>query len=118
LAPQSIVYHDPCHLRFAKITDPPRELLRQAPALTCLELPHGPRCCGHGGLFHIAHADLSRRIAKPLVDDFLSTGATLVVSSCSGCLLQWQQNLAATGAKVEATHLALLLVQQLMPAGG
>lgn len=108
-----IVYHDPCHLRFAKITDPPRELLRQAPGLNCLELPHGPRCCGQGGLFHIAHAELSRRIVKPLVDDFLSSGATTVVTSCSGCLLQWQQSLAAAGSKARATHLALILAQQL-----
>lgn len=115
--PQSIVYHDPCHLRFAKITDPPRELLRQVPGLTCLELPHGPQCCGQGGLFHIAHAKLSQQIAKPLVDDFLSTGASMVVSSCSGCLMQWQKSLAAHGAKAKATHLALILAQQLTPLG-
>ena len=115
LPPRTIVYHDPCHLRFAGITAPPRELLRQAPGLTCLELPHGPRCCGQGGLFHIAHAELSRKISRSLVDDFLSTGVTMVVTSCSGCLLQWQQNLAADGNKACATHLALVLAQQLVP---
>lgn len=114
LPPQTIVYHDPCHLRFAKITRPPRELLRHVPGLTCLELPHGPQCCGQGGLFHIAHSDLSRKIAKPLVEDFLSTGAPLVVSSCSGCIMQWQKSLLALGSKTQATHLALLLAQRLM----
>ena len=113
LPAQTIVYHDPCHLRLAGLTAPPRELLRQVPGLKCLELPHGPQCCGQGGLFHIAHANLSRAIAKPLVDDFLSTGAESVVTSCSGCLLQWQQSLAKTGIKAHATHLALILAPQL-----
>ena len=113
LPSRPIVYHDPCHLRFAGITAPPRELLRQAPGLKLLELPHGPQCCGQGGLFHIAHAALSRNISQPLVEDFLRTGAELVVTSCSGCLLQWQQSLAATGTKARATHLALILAQQL-----
>lgn len=113
LPARPIVYHDPCHLRWAGITTPPRQLLKLAPGLKCLELPHGPHCCGQGGLFPLAHAELSQRIAKPLVDDFLSTGATLVVSSCSGCLHQWQHRLAATSSKAQATHLALLLAQQL-----
>lgn len=112
---RTIVYHDPCHLRFAGITAPPRQLLRQAPGLKLLERPHGPQCCGLGGLFHISHADLSQAIRQRLIDDLLTTGAELVVSSCSGCLLQWQQGLAATGAKARATHLALLLAQQLDP---
>jgi len=108
-----IVYHDPCHLRFAGITAPPRDLIRQAPGLTLLELPHGAQCCGLGGLFHVSHADLSQAIRQRLVDDLLSADAELVVSSCSGCLLQWQQGLAAAGAKARATHLALVLAQRL-----
>ena len=113
LPPRTVVYHDPCHLRFAGITAPPRELIRQTPGLTLLELPHGPQCCGQGGLFQLAHADLSRLIGQRLIDDLLTTEAEMVVSTCSGCLLQWQEGLAAAGAKARATHLALLLARRL-----
>jgi len=113
--PRPVVYHDPCHLRFAGITAPPRALLRQVPGLICVELPHGPRCCGHGGLFALSHAALSQRIAHPLVQDFLSTEATQVLSSCSGCLRQWQLELARSGATAhQASHLALALAQELI----
>ena len=113
LPPRTIIYHDPCHLRFAGITAQPRELLCQAPGIKLLELPHGPQCCGQGGLFQLAHPDLSQIIRQRLVDDLLTTDAELVISTCSGCLLQWQQGLAAAGAKARATHLALLLAQRL-----
>ncbi len=113
LPARTVVYHDPCHLRFAGITAPPRDLIRQTPGLTLLELPHGPQCCGQGGLFKLAHPDLSQVIRQRLVDDFLATEADLVVSTCSGCLLQWQEGLAAAGSKARATHLALLLAQRL-----
>lgn len=113
LPPRPIVYHDPCHLRFAGITTPPRELLSQAPGLRLLELGHGPQCCGRGGLFHVAHGDLSRTIRQRLVNDLPAAQADLVATSCSGCLLQWQQGLAVAGSKARATHLALLLAQQL-----
>jgi glycolate oxidase iron-sulfur subunit len=112
-APRTVVYHDPCHLRFAGITAPPRELIRQAPDLKLLELPHGPQCCGQGGLFHLAYPALSQSISQHLVADLLTTDAELVVTSCSGCLMQWQQGLTAAGAKAHATHLAILLAQQL-----
>jgi glycolate oxidase iron-sulfur subunit len=113
LASRAIVYHDPCHLRFAGITKPPRTLIMQTPGLQLLELPHGPQCCGQGGLFHIAHADLAGTIRQRLVQDFLRTNAELVVTTCSGCLVQWHQGLAAAGAKAQATHLAILLAGQL-----
>lgn len=121
--PRPVVYHDPCHLRFAGITAPPRALLGQVPGLISIELPHGPRCCGHGGLFALTHAALAQRIAQPLVQDFLSTEAALVLTSCSGCLRQWQLELARAGATAQASHLALILAQELIdrplpPLGG
>lgn len=111
--PTPVVYHDPCHLRFARITNQPRQLIRKAPGLKLIELPHGAQCCGMGGLFHIAHADLSDSILKRLIDDFLPTGAELVTSTCSGCLIQWQKGLGMAKSSAHATHLAILLAQQL-----
>jgi glycolate oxidase iron-sulfur subunit len=111
---QRIVYHDPCHLRFgAGITAAPRRLLTAAPGIDLLELPHGPQCCGQGGLFNIAHPDLSRKIRDTLIEDFDQLEADTVVTSCSGCLLQWQMGLAARKSRSDVKHIAILLAEHL-----
>lgn len=109
-APRPVLYHDPCHLRFQlEITAPPRDLLRRFPQIALTELPHGPQCCGHGGLFHLAHPALSTQIRDRLLADFAATDAVTVTTTCTGCLLQWQQGLAAAGSQSRVQHLAILL---------
>ncbi len=105
-----VVYHDPCHLRFSHtVTKPPRRLIKTLPHVELLELPHGPRCCGQGGLFHVTHPELARTIRDRLLDDFHSLTADTVLTTCSGCLLQWQDGLAATQSSANAQHLAVFL---------
>jgi glycolate oxidase iron-sulfur subunit len=103
-----VLYHDPCHLRFQLgITEAPRELLGRFPQLEPAELPHGPQCCGHGGLFHLAHPQLSTAIRDRLLGE--AGDVELVTTTCTGCLLQWRQGLATGGRAGKAIHLALLL---------
>lgn len=107
---QTICYHDPCHLRFkAKITKAPRQLITKLPNMNLAELPHGPQCCGFGGLFHISHPDLTKKILTNLLTDFKSIKVDTVVTTCSGCILQWQQGLAIQDIPAKAEHLAVLL---------
>ncbi|MDH5298529.1 MAG: (Fe-S)-binding protein [Desulfobulbaceae bacterium] len=114
-AGQTVLHHDPCHLRFRhQLTAPPRQLLNAVAGLTLRELPHGPQCCGMGGLFHLAHPTLSRSIRDRLLDDFAACGADLVTTTCTGCLLQWQQGLAEKGYG-PARHLAVVVAQRLVP---
>jgi len=114
---QAVLYHDPCHLRFGQqITEPPRRLLRSIDGLALRELPHGPQCCGMGGLFHLAHPDLSQAIRTRLLDDFATLGIALVTTTCTGCLLQWRQGLSHWRQKTSVRHLAVLLDQWLLPA--
>jgi len=113
-APERVFYHDPCHLRFdLKITTPPRRLLQRLPAVELAELPGGPQCCGLGGLFHLSHPEISRRIRDSLAASFAGLDATTVVTTCTGCLLQWRQLLAAGGTKARAEHLAVFLARYL-----
>jgi glycolate oxidase iron-sulfur subunit len=109
-----VLYHDPCHLRFKwRIVDEPRKLLAGIPAVELVELPDGPKCCGQGGLFHIIHPDISHKIRDRLMDDFDALDVELVVTSCSGCLLQWQQALAEGNSSCRVIHLALFLEQHI-----
>ncbi|MEJ2031898.1 MAG: (Fe-S)-binding protein [Deltaproteobacteria bacterium] len=109
----AVFYHDPCHLRHGPtITDAPRQLLSAA-GLLLEELPGGPRCCGQGGLFHLAHHDLSAKVRDRLLSAFQPLAAEIVTTTCSGCLLQWRQSLARTGSRIRVQHLAELLAEPL-----
>jgi len=105
-----IFYHDPCHMRHnSQIVDSSREQLRKCGNIELLELPDGPRCCGQGGLFHIAQPEISGRIRDQLVKDVLKLKPEVITTTCSGCLMQWQQGLASAGSEVKVRHLAQVL---------
>ena len=111
-----VVYHDPCHLRFGAGSDtgktspsPARQLINLRPDLELTELPHGPQCCGQGGTFHISCPGLSNEIGQKLWQDFAKVNSSLLTTTCTGCLLQWQHGLKTAGIKARVIHLALLL---------
>lgn len=112
--PRTVVYHDPCHLRFRSgITGPPREILRAIPGLRLSELPNGPQCCGQGGLFHLAQPELAATIRSRLLDQLEQTAPDLVTTTCSGCLIHIQQGLVHDPARSEVRHLAIVLAELL-----
>ncbi len=105
-----IFYHDPCHMRHNKeVRDRSRTLLGKTGGVEILELEDGPRCCGQGGLFHIAHPEISAAIRDQLVEDVSGLQPDVVTSSCSGCLMQWQQGVTAAGSRVQVLHLSQVL---------
>jgi len=109
-----VLYHDPCHLRFKlHITKEPRQLIRLLPDVELQELPDGPQCCGHGGLFQVAHPDLARQVLGNLRNDFSSLAVDTVLTACSGCLLQWQQSMASDNKGGKAEHLAVFIARLL-----
>ncbi len=110
----TVVYHDPCHLRFhAKITAPPREILRAIPGLRLVELANGPQCCGQGGLFHLAQPELAEKIRVRLLNQVEQAAPDLVTTTCSGCLIHIQQGLGHDPTRPEVRHLAILLAELL-----
>jgi len=107
-----VFYHDPCHLRFGlDISREPRRLLRRVPHVELLELPDGPQCCGHGGLFHLGAPDISATIRDDLAGRVLAMAPDVITSSCSGCLMQWKTAMAAAQEKIPVLHLAELLLR-------
>jgi glycolate oxidase iron-sulfur subunit len=85
-----LVYHDPCHLRYGlDVRDEPRKLLDGTGA-EVVEMGRESACCGFGGLFGMAHYDFSQRIGAARRAEALKTGVKDVVTSCPGCVLQFQ----------------------------
>ena len=108
---KTVYYHDPCHLRFGshQVISAPRQLLTRITRQPPVELALGPRCCGQGGLFHLSHPDLSRDIFSHLLGQVDHTGAETIVTTCSGCLLQWQQGRSSAKKTYQVKHLACYL---------
>lgn len=113
-AMRTVVYHDPCHLRFhSGITTPPRDILRAIPGLCLVELPDGPQCCGQGGLFHLAQPEIAEKIRSRLLNQLEKTAPDVATTTCSGCLIHIRQGLGRGPAHPEVRHLAILLAELL-----
>ena len=106
---QRIFYHDPCHLRFQdKGMSAPRSLLQKT-GVHILEPEEGPLCCGQGGLFQLACPEHSLQIFQQSSKQVLADSPDCVTTTCSGCLMQFQEGLARQGQQVKVVHLAILL---------
>jgi glycolate oxidase iron-sulfur subunit len=92
--PGHLAFHDPCHLhRGQGIIREPRELLAAA-GVEVVE-PQERQCCGLGGAFGALYPELSQRLAADRRRDFREQGAQGLVTSCSGCLIQFAHGLKA-----------------------
>ncbi len=112
--PRTVVYHDPCHLRFpSEIIAPPRKILTAIPGLHLAELANGPQCCGQGGLFHLAQPELAATIRSRLLTQLAQAAPDLITTTCSGCLIHIRQGLGHDPAQPEVLHLAILLAELL-----
>lgn len=109
--PRRLYYHQPCHLRFDQDrAGAAGTLLARVEGVTLAEPEAGPQCCGQGGLFHLGYPELTDRIFATAEAACAATAADLVVTSCSGCLLQWQAGLALRRSPLPAMHLAEFLI--------
>jgi len=101
-----VTYHDPCHLRRKLgIFKEPRDLLQSTPGLEYVEMRDANRCCGQGGSFNVANYDLSLKILDRKTSAIEESGADIVTTTCSGCLLQLMDGIHQAGLKKEVLHL-------------
>ena len=107
-----VTYHDPCHLRRKLgIFKEPRDLLKALPGLEYVEMAEANRCCGQGGSFNLANYDLSLKILGKKAQAIDESGADIVTTACSGCLLQLMDGLHQQGLKKEVRHLVEMIDQ-------
>ena len=115
-----VTYHDPCHLRRKMgIFKEPRALLKALPGVEYVEMSEANRCCGQGGSFNLANYDLSLKILGRKVQAVEESGADIVTTACSGCLLQLMDGIHQQGLKKEVRHLVEMIDQATLldPAG-
>jgi glycolate oxidase iron-sulfur subunit len=96
-----VTYHDPCHLaRGRGVREEPRAILRSLPWIEFIEMEDADRCCGGGGMFSIAHYDLSKAIGRRKVEAIRNTGADIVATECPSCVMQLRDMLSQAGLDV------------------
>ncbi len=82
-------YHDPCFMsRYLNQTEEPREIITKTGAILSEFLWNKKNsiCCGGGSMFPSTNRDISIEIAKRRIDEFSSTGAKAIVTSCPTCI--------------------------------
>ena len=108
--PHTVVLHRTCHsLRLLRVGDRPRRLLAAVQGLELVELSQPAECCGFGGTFSVKNADTSVAMGNDKVDDVLGTGAQVLVSADTSCLMHLGGLLSRRGAPVRTMHLAQIL---------
>ena len=85
----TVTYHDACHLVHAQqVRDQPRNLLRQIPGLKLVELDESDLCCGAAGTYNLTEPELAGRLSRRKLKHILNTGARVVATANTGCLMQ------------------------------
>ena len=117
----SFTYHDSCSgLRELGVKAQPRALL-EAVGVTVTEMAEPEICCGFGGTFCVKYPEISGRMVTDKVRDIASTKAETVLAGDLGCLLNIAGRLTREGVRVDARHIAEVLVEGGMtgpPIGG
>lgn len=95
--PETVTYHNPCHLRNAQgIKGLVEHLLSRLPGATYVPSKDAESCCGAGGSFCLEHPDITKAIAAEKIKNARATGAGFWATGCPGCNLNLSTNLAAT----------------------
>jgi Fe-S oxidoreductase len=91
--PVTVCYHDPCHLgRRCSEYEAPRTVLKQIAELVEMEnIRENSRCCGSGGGVKSVYPELANNLAGKRLDDALRTPADILVTTCSFCLINFQE---------------------------
>ncbi len=106
-------FHDACHLAHAqRLTHPPRLLVKAVAGADYVEMPESDVCCGSAGSYNLTEPEMADRLQHRKTENILRTGATCVVTTNPGCLLQIRAGLDKAGAgRIETLHLADFLVR-------
>lgn len=81
------IYHDPCHLKYGLgIEKEPREIIKNI-GINLIKTT-SEKCCGFAGLFCFSFRELSEKLLKNCVEEYLKTEGDFVITSCPGCIMQ------------------------------
>jgi L-lactate dehydrogenase complex protein LldE len=108
--PHTVAFHPTCHSqRLLGVGDRPRRLLAAVDGLSLVELAHPEQCCGFGGTFSVKNPETSVAMGLDKVSDVTGTGAEVLASADTSCLMHIGGLLSRDGSPVRTMHLAEIL---------
>lgn len=115
--PLVLAYQDACHmLHGQRLSQEPRQLLRQIPGLELRDPVDAALCCGSSGVYNLLQPEVADELGSQKVANLLNTGAQGIVSANIGCRLQLQKHLRLQGkAGIPIYHPMELLDRALRP---
>src|SRR4029078_4208734 len=100
----------PCpSLRLRRIGDRPQRLLGSVEGLRLVDLPGADQCCGFGGTFAVKHPDTSAAVGSDKNDADPGSGAEVLASADTSCLMHLGGLLSRRGSPTRVMHLAEIL---------
>jgi L-lactate dehydrogenase complex protein LldE len=115
--PHRVAFHPTCHsLRLLQIGDRPQRLLAAVDGLTLVDLPGADECCGFGGMFAVKNEATSVAMGRDKVAAIESTGAEVLASADTSCLMHLGGLLSRGHAPIRTMHLAEILASRVADA--
>ncbi|MFQ3671753.1 MAG: (Fe-S)-binding protein [Verrucomicrobiia bacterium] len=109
-------FHDGCHgLRELGLHQAPRTLLAHVEGLELIEMSEARTCCGFGGTFAVKFPSISTAMGEVKCASIADTGAELLISNDSSCLMHLQGLLDRRGQPIRSLHLAEVLAGDSTP---
>jgi L-lactate dehydrogenase complex protein LldE len=108
--PHPVAFHPTCHSqRLLHIGDRPQRLLAAVDGLELRPLEHPQECCGFGGTFSVKNPETSTAMGQDKVADVRATGAEVLTSADTSCLMHIGGLLSREGSPIRVLHLAEIL---------
>jgi len=105
-----VAYHESCHiLRGLGVSAQPKKLISAVKGTQLVPLNAADSCCGFGGEFANSYPDISESMVKEKVENYLVSGADLLLLCEPGCLLNIGGYLSRNHPGKKAMHLASFL---------
>lgn len=114
-SPIKVAYHPSCHLlREMGVRDAPLTLLSQLPGVRVVSVADAEACCGFGGTFSVKMEVISGAMVKDKATAIAQSGAEVLVSMDSGCLMNIGGALDKAGHPIRSVPLPLFIKEQLI----
>ncbi|MBV2092688.1 MAG: (Fe-S)-binding protein [Candidatus Thiodiazotropha sp. (ex Ctena orbiculata)] len=115
LAPLPIraALHRPCSSQDSKDW----QILKMIPQLELVELAENELCCGAAGSYLLTQPEISNQLGEIKLNHLKASGAKLLITSSTGCAMQFRQQIRQAGLDIEVHHPIELIHQQWNRAG-
>ncbi|MBN1381449.1 MAG: (Fe-S)-binding protein [Deltaproteobacteria bacterium] len=105
-----IAYHESCHiLRGLGVSEQPKKLITNVKGADFVAMKFSEICCGFGGEFANNYPDISEAMVKEKCENYIQSGADLLLLCEPGCLLNIGGYLSRNHPDKKVMHLAQFL---------